>query len=202
MHRLASGFILGYHGCDRSVGERLLGGNPFRPSNNEYDWLGPGIYFWEANPGRGMDFARETARRKAAGIREPFVIGAVLELGLCLDLTTTSGIEWVRIAYDSLARSAATGGVCLPANSADALRRNLDCAVIRRLHSILEAQGLPAVDTVKGVFTEGKPIYPGAGFDEKTHIQIVVRNPGCIKGVFRVPGESLEPLKARRRSKT
>jgi len=68
--------------------------------------------------------------------------------------------------------------------TADRLRRNLDCAVIRHLHTILETQGLPAVDTVKGVFTEGKPIYPGAGFDEKTHIQIVVRNQLCIKGVL------------------
>jgi hypothetical protein len=164
-------------------------GDPFRPSNNEYDWLGPGIYFWEANPGRGLDFAQEAARRKPSRIKEPFVIGAVLELGLCLDLTTAAGIEWVRVAYDSLAKSAAAGGVQLPTNSADGLRRNLDCAVLRRLHSILDAQGLPPVDTVKGVFTEGGPVYPGAGFNEKTHIQIVVRNQQCIKGVFRVSGE-------------
>jgi hypothetical protein len=70
--------------------------------------------------------------------------------------------------------------------------------VIRRLHSILEAQGLPAVDTVKGVFTEGKPIYPGSGFDEKTHIQIAVRNQRCIKGIFRISGEHVELLKTRR----
>jgi len=145
-----------------------------------------------------MDFARETSRRKPASVREPFVIGAVLELGLCLDLTTAAGIEWVRIAYDSLAISAAAGGVTMPANSEDGLRRNLDCAVIRRLHSILEAQGLPAVDAVKGVFTEGKPIYPGAGFDEKTHIQIVIRNQNCIKGLFRVSGVRNKPRESQR----
>ena len=127
-----------------------------------------------------------SARRKPTSIKEPFVIGAILDLGLCLDLTTAAGIEWVKIAYDSLATSTAAGGFELPANSADGLRRNLDCAVIRRLHSILEAQNLPAVDSVKGVFIEGKPIYHGAGFDEKTHIQIVIRNSHCIKGVFRV----------------
>ena len=162
---------------------------------------GTGIYFWESNPQRGLDFAREAARRKPASIRDPFVIGAVLELGLCLDLTTADGIEWVRIAYASLATTAAAGGVQLPANSIDGFRRNLDCAVIRRLHSILEAQRMPAVDTLKGVFTEGKPIYPGAGFDEKTHIQIVVRNPRSIKGVFRVSSEYMEQRKRRRDSK-
>jgi len=197
LHRLSTAFVLGYHGCDRKVGERLLRGDPFQPSNNEYDWLGPGIYFWESNPERGLDFARETALRRPASLRDPFVVGAVLDLGLCLDLTTTAGIKWVRVAYDNLAENAAaTGRVSLPANSADGLRRNLDCAVIRHLHGILMAEGLPAVDSVRGVFTEGKPIYPGAGFDEKTHIQIVIRNQNCIKGVFRVPAEAGE----RRRS--
>ena len=53
------------------------------------------------------------------------------------------------------------------------------------------SDGMPAIDTLKGVFTEGKPVYPGAGFNEKTHIQIVVRNHRCIKGVFRVAREEL-----------
>jgi hypothetical protein len=57
---------------------------------------------------------------------------------------------------------------------------------------MLEGDGRPPVDTIRGVFTEGQPVYPGAGFDEKTHVQIVVRNPFCIKGVFRVPPEQLE----------
>jgi hypothetical protein len=186
VHRLSSSFVLGYHGCDRYIGERLLGGADFRPSSNDYDWLGPGIYFWEANPRRGHEFAAETSKRNGSGIKNPYVIGAVIELGLCLDLTTSSGLEWVRIAYDSLLDVTTAADVELPTNSADYLRRNLDCAVIRRLHTILEDQNLPPVDTLKGVFTEGQPIYPGSGFREKTHIQIAVRNPWCIKGVFRV----------------
>jgi hypothetical protein len=201
LHRLASAFVLGYHGCDRHVGERILLGKSFRPSSNDYDWLGPGVYFWESNPQRGLDFARETAARKRSKISEPFVIGAVIELGLCLDLTTSAGIEWVRIAYDSLAASADVGRVELPRNTADRLRRNLDCAVIRRLHSILEAQSLPAVDTVRGVFTEGRPIYPDAGFDAKTHIQIAVRNLDSIKGVFRVSPAHLKSLSRTRRGR-
>ena len=166
MHRLTSAFILGYHGCDHRVGERLLTGTAFKPSKNDYDWLGPGIYFWEANPLRGLEFAEEASKRKTSNISKPFVIGAVIELGLCLDL---------------------------PSNSKDELRRNLDCAVVRRLHTILETQKLPAIDTLKGVFTEGEPVYPGAGFREKTHIQVAVRNPQCIKGVFRVPQDQLHP---------
>jgi hypothetical protein len=117
------------------------------------------------------------------------VIGAVIELGLCLDLTTSSGVDLTRVAYESLLQYTAAVDLSLPRNSKDKLRRNLDCAVFRRVHKILEVQELPAVDTIKGVFTEGQPAYPEAGFDEKTHIQIAVRNPRCIKGVFRVPSQ-------------
>jgi hypothetical protein len=179
--------VLGYHGCDRTVGERVLRGEPFIGSNNEYDWLGPGTYFWEANPQRGLEFAAEAAGRKHTDIKDPFVIGAVIDLGQCLDLTTAAGIELVRSAYDSLAETMKAAGLALPRNSDDRLRRNLDCAVMRRVHSILESAGSAPLDTVKGVFTEGKPVYPGAGFDEKTHIQIAVCNLLCIKGAFRVP---------------
>jgi hypothetical protein len=190
LHRLSSSFILGYHGCDVDVGEQLLAGTAFAHSNNDYDWLGPGIYFWEANPQRGLEFAKESKRR-GSSISKPFVIGAVIELGLCLDLTTSSGLEWVKIAYESLHEVTRAASLTLPSNSNDQLRRNLDCAVIRRLHTILEAQKQPAIDTLKGVFTEGERVYPGAGFREKTHIQIAVRNSRCIKGVFRVPSDQL-----------
>lgn len=191
MHRLTSTFILGYHGCDKDVGESLLAGTPFEPSNNDYDWLGPGIYFWEANPLRGLEFAEEASKRKGSSISKPFVIGAVVELGLCLDLTTSSGLEWLRIAYASLVDVTRAAALDLPANGKDGLRRNLDCAVVGRLHAILEAQKLPAIDTLKGVFSEGQPAYSGSGFREKTHIQIAVRSPRCIKGVFRVPSDQL-----------
>ncbi len=185
---------MGYHGCDQAVGERLLAGEAFRPSENGYDWLGPGIYFWEANPRRGLEFAVEVARRRRTGIATPFVIGAVIELGLCLDMTTTSGIELVRQAYESLAQTTTAAGLSLPANTRDRLRRNLDCAVIQRLHSILASADESPIDTVKGIFTEGGPVYPSAGFELKTQIQIAVRRETSIKGVFRVPAAQLEPV--------
>jgi hypothetical protein len=105
LHRLSSIFILGFHGCDRRVGEQLLRGAQFRLSNNDYDWLGPGVYFWEANPQRGLEFATEAARRSGSQVKEPFVVGAIIELGLCLDLTTSEGLAWLRIAHGTLSKS-------------------------------------------------------------------------------------------------
>lgn len=190
MHRLSASFVLGYHGCDATVAEKLLAGERFLPSSNDYDWLGPGVYFWEANPQRGLDFAIEASAR-ASSIRRPAVVGAVIELGLCLDMTTRKALEMVREAYVTLKASFDTAGQPLPRNSADFLRRNLDCAVVQRLHSILDDAG-ERLDTVRGVFIEGSPIYPSSGFNEKTHTQIAVRNLACIKGVFRVPENQLQ----------
>jgi hypothetical protein len=204
VHQLAASFILGYHGCDKAVGERILEGEPFKQSNNDYDWLGPGIYFWEANPLRGLDFSREAKKRRSSDIKNPFVIGAVISLGLCLDLTTTAGIEQVRAAHKSLVEFAAAAGRKLPENAAEGLLRGLDCAVIQMVHTIRHDRGEQPIDSVKGVFIEGTPVYDGSGFYEKTHIQIAVRNPDCIKGVFRVPQAQLRSIdnhKLRRRRK-
>jgi hypothetical protein len=102
VHELSSSFILAYHGCDRSVAERLLNNKTFRHSENDYDWLGSGVYFWEANPARALAWARHLKKIGKSGparIREPYAIGAVINLGYCLDLISTNGIEFVKEAY-------------------------------------------------------------------------------------------------------
>jgi hypothetical protein len=62
--------------------------------------------------------------------------------------------------------------------------RELDCAVIETLHKIRKDENLQMFDSVRGVFWEGRELYPNAGFREKDHIQICIRNPNCIKGFF------------------
>jgi hypothetical protein len=52
--------ILGYHGCDAEIATRPLSGDhSLAPSENDYDWLGKGIYFWEHGPQRAYDWAKE-----------------------------------------------------------------------------------------------------------------------------------------------
>jgi hypothetical protein len=186
VHRLSTTFVLGYHGCDRAFGERMLSGNAkFLKSENDYDWLGPGVYFWEANPKRALEFAQERKSRKQ-GVKVPFVVGAVVDLGLCLDLTTKDSIDDLRSAYASLEDTFRIRNVDLPQNGPKPWMKFLDCAVVRRLHEIIEDTGSPLIDSVRGIFQEGNPIYPGSAFVEKTHIQIAIMNLDCIKAVFRV----------------
>jgi uncharacterized protein (DUF433 family) len=77
-----------------------LGGSEFLASEQSYDWLGPGVYFWENDPVRAFDWACLPWRN----IKTPSVVGAVIDPGRCLDLTTQEGILAVRSAHKGLAK--------------------------------------------------------------------------------------------------
>lgn len=98
-------------------------------------------------------------------------------------------IEMLALQYEVLKLEMSIANLSLPQNKnvgsdTDLLLRNLDCAVIESLHAQRDEEGEKAFDSVRGLFTEGKEIYPGSGLKGKTHVQICVRNPNCIKGYF------------------
>lgn len=197
-YELLPGLLLGFHGTDEETAEQVLaGGTHLKPSTNEYDWLGHGIYFWEYSPQRAMEFAIQSLgdpKITKGKIKKPAVIGAVIDPQLCLNMLEASALAQIKMAYEVLEL---THDGDLPKNKGgDDLRaRYLDCAVIQTVHQIREAidrqaraegnGGVSAYDTVRGAFWEGQPIYPGAGFKEKSHVQICVTNTDCIKGYFR-----------------
>lgn len=193
MHKLSASFVLAYHGCDEAVGEQLLLNQEFRFSRNNYDWLGEGIYFWEANPLRGLQFAREVAAREPKRVKKPFVVGAILDLGYCLDLTTSAGLDMVRDAYLTMKDAYSKLGQPLPVNRPDKFLHPLDCAVINYLHKIRAGNQQAPIDSIKAIFQESPPLYSGSAFMGKSHIQIAIRNTDCVKGVFRVPRKHLDP---------
>jgi len=48
MYKHYPSLVLGFHACERKVGEALLSGvGGFKSSTNDYDWLGSGMYFWD-----------------------------------------------------------------------------------------------------------------------------------------------------------
>lgn len=197
MSRLQTTFVLGYHGCDDAVGEDILAGKTdFLHSKKDYDWLGPGAYFWEADPIRAWEWADD--RAKTSG-KVPFVVGAIIDLGNCLDATTREGAVALRAAYNSLRAEFEAAGDDLPINKGgpDKKGRYLDCTVVTHAHAMVavhldECRKLKQpplfepYDTVRGLFPEGELLYEGAGFWAHTHIQIAVVNLANIKGVFRV----------------
>ena len=183
-----SNLIVAFHGCDQSVVEKVvLCQENLIASTNDYDWLGSGVYFWEYNESRAMEWAVDASKRPNSSIKRPAVIGAVIDLGYCMDLTDSKYLDELREAYDTLVKVLQDLQQDIPQNSGkipDKLLRRLDCAVIEMAHVINEQSGDRAYDSVRGMFWEGQQLYPNAGFAEKNHIQICVRNPNCIKGFF------------------
>ncbi len=188
--------VLAYHGCKLETALELLGGSQFKPSIQDHDWLGLGSYFWENDVVRAYQWAKEPRRN----FDHPSVVGAVIELGNCLDLATQSGISAVKLAHKQLIDVLKREGAPIPKNvdppkilRGDKIIRRLDCAVMNYLFDqvLKEVQELDPKSqpytSVRALFPEGKKLYKGAGFYKNTHVQICVREPEQILGVFRIP---------------
>jgi hypothetical protein len=194
MYSIRTGLVFGFHGCDEStVSEVIQKGGHLTKSINKYDWLGTGIYFWENDPERAKVYAADLKNASLqihkTVIKHPAVIGAVIKLGYCLDLLDYKNLRLVKLAYEILDDIFQSSNRSLPQNrtpkgSSDILIRELDCRVINTLHTIQRFRGQPPFDSVRAAFWEGNELYPNAGFKEKNHIQICIRNPNCIKGYF------------------
>jgi hypothetical protein len=201
MYDHRTNLIIAFHGCDESVQNNLLNNpNSIKKSEKPYDWLGHGLYFWENNYDRALKWANDKAKRNQ--LDKPSVIGAVLELKYCFDLLDSRFIETLKDYYELMKKSYKILDKELPKNrdisndsNKDKILRELDCTVIEFMHQSILKQIIDdeqdkgysdykTFDSARGVFTEGSAIYPGAGIFDKSHIQICIRNPNCIKGFF------------------
>lgn len=177
--------VIAYHGCDAEIAERLLAGEPFKKSQNDYDWLGEGIYFWEYGADRALRFARDQKRR--GKVKEPSIVGALLQLGRCFDLMDTRFTEELPVAFAMFTEALRRAGQPLPTNAGktpDKLLRRRDCAVLNYYLQRLEHEHV-SFDTVRCGFVEGPQAYDGSGIRHQSHVQIAVRNPACVVGVLR-----------------
>jgi hypothetical protein len=177
--------VVGYHGCLKPFADRVLSGelpvSEWQPSKNPYDWLGHGIYFWEHGPARARRWAEEKAAKDGG---EPAVIGALIQLGDCLDLTDEQNTANLTVAYNLVKSSYDAAGKALPINrgpDGDLKGRKLDCLIINYyLQEVSEME----YQTVRGVFREGAAVFDGSMIYRETHVQVAVVDPACILGVF------------------
>ena len=103
----------------------------------------------------------------------------------------TANIGLLEQLYPEFRRFILQSGKSVPKNEPapgtqepDKVLRKLDCAVINWSLDQLSRAGR-VYQTVRGVFMEGNPAYPGGGIMLKSHIQISVRDQCCIIGFFR-----------------
>lgn len=188
LYQRRPGLVLGFHGTEQKAVLQLVMQDTaahLKPSKGKNEWLGHGMYFWENDPQRALEWAKTGNPKKP--IHEPDVLGAVIDLGLCLDLTSRTGLDEVAEAHAILKATLEAAGMTLQKNKggAEKLNRELDCQVIQALHGYRKTSNLPPYDSVRAPFPEADELYAGAGFRMRNHIQIAIINPGCVKGYFR-----------------
>jgi hypothetical protein len=166
---------IGFHGTSIERAERILA-EGFQASRNEYDWLGDGAYFFQDGKVRAAEWARQQFGDDSA------VIGAELELTDCVDLLDPHWHDAVRESYSGFVEGLRKEGLSPPRQTAGAHR--LDRAVLNRAVEILETRG-ERVRSVRGVFVEGEPLFPGSALFSRAHIQIAVRDASAIVRLWR-----------------
>lgn len=203
---IAGHLLIGFHGCDVTTRDDLVSGRIAKldHSNNRYDWLGPGAYFFEGDVERALMFAKAShdnpgkmyTRRP---IGTPAVVGAVLRVQNWLDMSTQAGIREFAMAYPPMRDGLLAQGLSVPENSAageddvDIILRALDNAVFTFIHQV-RANSVPPLlpfQAVRGAFLQGPEVVPKSGFHRSTHIQIALRDNNCIVGWFLPSGARL-----------
>lgn len=160
-----------------------LAGVPFGPSENDDDWLGHGIYFWEYAPQQAWWWAERRYGEDAA------VIGALVRLGRCIDLLDPSNADLLVEADSDLETTLRSTGTKLKDNANTHKYR--DCAAFNYLFARLSQSNLE-VESSRAVFVpleagKGLPrLWKRSGVFRGAHIQLSVREPNNILAVWPV----------------
>jgi hypothetical protein len=172
--------VIGYHGTSIDAAERLVAGEDFQPSDEDDEWFGRGIYFWEHAHQQAWRWARKKHGPNAS------VIGAVLRLGYCFDLLDPGNAVHLKGVCNRMLHLWNSEHRPVPKNVRQ--EKRLDCAVFNFMYDEFEEIGHP-LDTSRAAYVPtrtAKRVYPGSWISEETHIQICVRNPKSILAVWHV----------------
>jgi hypothetical protein len=174
----------GYHGTSATHAAVVLR-DGFLPSDNDYDCLGDGVYFFEDG------LAQAAAWATRAHPSDPAVVQADVRLEDCMDLKDTVG--WVPLlaqVHDEVLRVSRERGLPLPRQTSSTHR--LDRVVIEVTVAILEREGT-RIRALRAVFAEGAPAFPGSFLSEGFHVQVAVRDTDLISNVDLVPAGLVDP---------
>ena len=123
--------VLAFHGTSRKVAEKILSGqSELKSSSHSWEWLGDGVYFWENAPERALRWAIEREKE------EPTVIGAIIQVGRCLNLMDKSSNLPVIQAYERVSKLFDANRIPLPENNGKFHYR--DAIVLNYVHRIAE----------------------------------------------------------------
>jgi len=174
--------VIGYHGTRRRTALDIVAGKKsFEPSENDDDWLGHGIYFWEYAPKQALTWAKKRYPGEKIA-----VLGSMIRLGNCLDLLDPDNAkELVEIQKDLENKSKSAGKK--PIRNCKS-KKYLDCKVLQYAYEVYNKQS-DDIESARAVYvpTQSKDrLWKASWLYHETHIQLCVRNKDLILGTWLV----------------
>lgn len=174
---LPSSHVYGYHGTYRKAAGSILEMG-YDVSNNNYDWLGKGIYFFQDGLGRAAYWAKQKCRTRRLPPSDAVVLRSTISLEKCFDLVDIGCIELLTDGFNAFQAFCLNNRLDLPKQGGK--RNRLDCAVINyTIQNALESRG-ESIHSVRSVFEEDEPVYPSSAITRRGHIQIAVRDKAMV----------------------
>ena len=164
--------VWGYHGTTQERADAILAHGQFRLSQNPWEWLGDGVYFWQDAPSRALQWGSEWAARTGEKVA---VLRARIRLGEgCLDLLDTDAAELIW-EYARHFGAKFPKGRPWPMNRSSG-RHELDATFFNWVALALAGDGI-AVTSIRAAIAEGEPLFEGSPIRRRSHVQIAVREP-------------------------
>lgn len=179
--------VFGYHGTFEEAAKSMCQNNKFKFKQEDYHWLGNGIYFFQDAPHRALEWARNNVPEIKIGLK-PAVICATIELNPeeCIDLLDIRWFPYITKLYQNYLKFSgkfppkqiSIKNLLEKDGEILGKQHRLDCDIIDQVISVLEEERI-TIHAVRAAFLEGTPIISDEShlFD-RAHVQIVVRNTG------------------------
>ena len=167
--------VYGYHGTSMTSAIEIIESG-FKPSNNDYDWLGEGVYFWQDAPIRAKQWAQSVYPQ------QPAVIKSLIRLDNCIDLLDVGWFPSIRALYNRFVDNYLSENLPLPTqNPGRSKAHRLDRTFFDYAVETINLSSSHKVETIRSVFVEGENIYPSSAIYDLAHVQIAVRNTASIQ---------------------
>ena len=149
--------------------------------------MGTGVYFFQDAPVRALAWARERYSD------DPAVIKSELKLENCIDLLDIDWYPIIRETYSMFVEEYGKANILLPRQDPQTSKAHrLDCAFFNYIVEKIFASRNVTIDSIRAVFNEGDRIYPSSAIFDRSHIQILIRDPSLIKKSYLIEEDRID----------
>jgi hypothetical protein len=187
-----------YHGTTVELAKRIFDQRKFKVSRNTYDWLGPGVYFYQDSPLKALAWAQRYAVEECAKGTAAAVIAVDIDLSSSFDIfrpenheilvevhrqTKANPTELQNVKQHRPVLRREDGERFHLFNSQplghDRLMGNnfVDAKTVSRAIQIVTDKRQVAYNCARYFFWEGKELYSGSYFFDHSNLQLCILGP-------------------------